>query len=86
MVTAEKLRMDAAKMDAVMEAFEHTYLHLIDECCGEMEERTKAVMAVYALRDMLNDVTADAIYLSTHMEVCNAVFAVNHIKRMEGEE
>ncbi len=86
MVTAEKLRLNAAKMDAIMEAFEHTYLHLIDECSGEMEERTKAAMAFYALRDMLQDVTTDAIYLSSHMEVCNAVFAVNHIKRMEGEE
>ena len=86
MVTAEKLRLDAAKMDAIMEAFEHTYLHLVDECSGEMEERTKAAIAFYALRDMLQDVMADAICLSAHMEVCNAVFAVNYIKRTEGKD
>ena len=81
MVTPEKLRIDMAKMDALMEAFEHTYLHFIDLGTGETDERDKGTMAFYALRDMLQKIIAEADELSGHMEVCDAVFAVNCVRK-----
>lgn len=83
MVTPEKLRVDMAKMDALMEAFEHTFLHFIDLGDGEVGERDRGTMAFYALRDLLQKIITEADELSGHMEVCNAVFAVNYI---EGKE
>lgn len=83
MVTPEKLRIDMAKLDALMEAFEHTYLHFIDLGEGEEAERDKGTMAFYAMRDLLQKVIVEADELSGHMEVCDAVFAVNRIGRKE---
>ena len=81
MVTPENLRVDMAKLDALMEAFEHTYLHFIDLGEGEMAERDKGTLAFYAMRDLLQNVITEAEELSGHMEVCDAVFAVNFIRR-----
>lgn len=86
MVTPESIRQEAAKMDALMEAFEHSYLHFLDLGEGETEERNRGSFAFYALKDMLQKIMADAEELSGHMEVCDAVMAVNHIKRNGGNK
>jgi len=86
MVTPGKLRNDLLKMDALMEAFEHTYLHFLDLGDGDMSERDKGTMAFYALRDMLGRISVELDELCGHMEVCDAVMAVNRIKREEGVE
>ena len=83
MVTPDVLRVDAAKMDSLMEAFEHTFLHLIDLGGGDVREKDQATMAFYALRDVLQKVIVDADELCGHMEVCNAVYAINRVKKME---
>ena len=75
-----------AKLDALMEAFEHTYLHFIDLGDGRMDERDRGTMAFYAMRDLLQKVIAEADELSGHMEVCDAVFAVNRVKEKEGSK
>lgn len=86
MVTPESIRQDVAKMDALMEAFEHNYLHFLDLGEDEMEERDRGTFAFYALKDMLQKIMTDANELSEHMEVCDAVMAVNHIRRNGGNE
>ena len=78
MVTPDKIRTDAAKADALLEAFERSFLHL--EVPGE-RERELGTMAFYGLRDMLQKIIVELEELSGHMEVCDAVFAANEAKR-----
>lgn len=81
MVTPEVLRQDTMKLLALADAFEHSYLHFLDIGYDQMEERDKGAFAFYGLRDLLQKVVNDAEELCGHMEVCNAVFAVNMINR-----
>lgn len=81
MVTPEVIRLDAAKLDALMEAFEGKFLKFVDIGKDEFEEREKGVLAFYAMRDLLKKMEADAEELCGHMEVCDAVFAVNQVKK-----
>lgn len=84
MVTPEVVRLDVAKLDALMEAFESKYLHFLDLGKDEIEERNNGALAFYAMRDLLEKMKADAEELCGHMEVCNAVFAAAMVKK--GEE
>lgn len=76
MTTPEKLRIEAAKLDALMEEFEHTYLHFLDMGEDNMEERSRGTFAFYALRDQIQKIMLEADELSGHMEVCDAVLAI----------
>lgn len=49
MVTPEVLRLDAAKLDALADAFEHAYLHFLDIGSEEPEERNKGALTWYAM-------------------------------------
>lgn len=83
MVTPDKVRSDAAKVDALLEAFERSFLHLVDigdEDPGE-RERELGTMAFYGLRDMIQKLVVELDELSGHMEVCDAVFAASEAKR-----
>lgn len=80
MVTPEVIRLDLAKLDALMEAFEAKYLHFLDLGEDEMEERNKGSLAFYTMRDLIKKMTDDAGELCGHMEVCDAIFAVNAVK------
>lgn len=68
MVTPYKIKMDAAKMDAVMEMFERTYLHFVDLGHEEMKERERGTLAFYALRDRCRDIIKDMNDLGNDME------------------
>ena len=83
MVTPDKIRNDAAKADALLEAFERSFLHLVDVGDEAPDERERGVgtMAFYGLRDMLQKIIVELEELSGHMEVCDAVFAANEAKR-----
>lgn len=83
MVSPENIRLDAVKMDALMEAFEHSFLHFVDLGEGEMDERDKGTMAFYAIRELTQKIIAEMDELSGHMEVCDAVLAANSVKRKE---
>lgn len=85
-VTPDVLRMDAAKVDALMEAFEHTFLNLADLGEGEQHDKDRAAMAFYGLRDLLQKVIADMDELCGHMEVCDAVLAIHHARNREGRK
>lgn len=84
MVTPGKLRMDAAKLDALLEAFEHTYLRFLDLGEEEADERDRGALAFYAIRDLAQQVIKDSDELIGHMEVCDAVLAVRAAGRKEG--
>ena len=43
-------------------------------------------MAFYALRDLAQKVILEMEELSGHMEVCDAVMAVNGMKKREGQK
>ena len=45
MVTPDKIRIEMAKMDALLEAFERSFLHLVDAGVGEEMERERGTMA-----------------------------------------
>ena len=81
MITPEKLRVEVAKMDALMEAFGHTYLHFLDLGEDNMEERSRATFAFYALQELLLKIIAEAEELSEHMEVCDAILAIQNGRR-----
>ena len=78
MVTPDKIRNDAAKADALLEAFERSFLHLVDvgDEAPDERERDVGTMAFYGLR-----IIVELEELSGHMEVCDAVFAANEAKR-----
>lgn len=83
MVSPENVRMDAAKMDSLMDAFEHSFLHFVDLGEGEMEERDKGTMAFYAIRELAQKIIIEMNELSGHMEVCDAILAVNSVSGKE---
>lgn len=68
MITPYKIKMDAAKLDAVMEMFERTYLHFVDLGHEEMRERERGTLAFYAIRDMLQGVVKDMNELGNDMD------------------
>lgn len=85
MITPENIRTDIAKLDALLEAFERSFLHLVDLGEDNVQEREKGTMAFYAIRDLTTKIMSEMDELKGHMEVCNAIAAVNFTKK-EGEE
>lgn len=81
MVTPGKLRMDAAKLDALLEAFEHTYLRFLDLESGDPVERDRGALAFYAIRDIAQQIIVDSDELIGHMEVCDAVLAARESEK-----
>ncbi len=82
MVTPDKIRNDAAKADALLEAFERSFLHLVDVGDEAPDERERSGDdGLYGLRDMLQKIIVELEELSGHMEVCDAVFAANEAKK-----
>lgn len=81
MVTPGKLRMDVAKLDALLEAFEHTYLRFLDLGEGDIDERDRGSLAFYAIRDLAQKIIRDSDELIGHMEVCDAVLAAKSTVR-----
>ena len=85
MVTPEKIRQNTAKLDALMEAFEHTYIHFVDMCREDdteedVKQRDRGMFAFYAIREIVDEIELQAEELCEHAEVCNAILAVNMLK------
>lgn len=68
MTTPYKIKMEAAKLDAVMDMFERTYLHFVDLGHEEMKERERGTLAFYAVRDMCKSIIKDMNDLANDME------------------
>lgn len=83
MVTPEVIRLDVAKIDALMEAFEAKYLHFLDIGKDDFDERDRGTLAFYAIRDLLKKMEADAEELCGHMEVCDAIMAAEKVRKGE---
>ena len=81
MVTPDKIRTDAAKLDAYLEAFEHTYLHFLDVGSEDAEQRNRGTFAFYEIRDKIIGLMVEMEEFAGHMEVCNAIFAANQVRR-----
>lgn len=78
--TPDKLRLDAAKLDAYLEAFEHTYLHFLEMGSDEQEQRIRGSFAFFEIRDKIEGLMAEMEELAGHMEVCNAILAAAHTR------
>ena len=83
MVTPEVIRLDVAKIDALMEAFEAKYLHFLDIGKDDFDERDRGALAFYAIRDLLKKMEADAEELCGHMEGCDAIMAADKVRKGE---
>lgn len=84
MITAKDVRDNAMKCEALVEAFENTYLDILTN--GEDDEqhtKEKACRLVYAIHDALDALIDDMTELSGHMEVCNAILAVEHLQELQ---
>lgn len=83
MTTPNKIRTSALTLDAMMEAFEHCYMSVLEigEC--EPDLREKGCYAFYGIRDMLGILTKEMEELAGHMEVCDVV---RTIAKAEAEE
>ena len=81
MITPDVLRMDAAKLGALAEAFERTYLHFLDIGSDEPEERNKGALMFYAMKDLAEKVQKDAEALACNMEICDVIYAAERIRK-----
>ena len=81
MVTPEVLRLDAAKLGALADAFERTYLHFLDIGSDEPEERNKGALAFYAMKDLVDKIVKDAETLAGNMEVCDVIYAASMTRK-----
>lgn len=83
MTTPDKLRMDAAKLDAFLEMFESTYFYFLDMASGEAEKRDRGALAFYEIKDRVHELVGEMEEFAGHLEVCDAIWAVNRSQRKE---
>lgn len=81
MTTPDKLRTDAAKLDVLLEMFESTYFYFLDAAEGEAEKRDRGALAFYEIKDRVHALMGEMEEFAGHMEICNAIFAVNFANR-----
>lgn len=74
---------DIAKVEALMFAFENTYLDL-DVTPTDRERADMAVDAFYALWDAIRKVSEDLDRLAGDCRVVDAIYAVNDVRRRVG--
>lgn len=77
MVTPGTIRLEAAKLDAYLEAFERTYLHFLEIGSEDPKQRERGTFAFYEIRDKVEWLVTRMDELAGHMEVCNAIAAAN---------
>lgn len=81
MVTPDKIRSKAERLNAVLFAFETAYLKFLDigteyDSPEECRERELGVAAFYAVREMLEELTEDMDVLRGNLIVCDAILAL----------
>lgn len=74
---------DIAKVEAIMFAFENTYLEL-DVAPADRARADMATDAFYALRDAIRKVSDDLDRLAGDCRVVDAIYAVNDVRRRVG--
>lgn len=81
MVTPGMIRLEAAKLDAYLEAYERTYLYFLEVGSEEPKQRERGTFAFYEIRDKVEWLVANMDELAGHMEVCNAIAAANKYRK-----
>lgn len=81
MITPEAIRLEAAKLDAYLEAFEHTYLYFLEIGGDRPRMRERGTFAFYEIKDKVETLISQMDELSGHMLVCNAIAAANKYRR-----
>lgn len=81
MVTPESLLLEAAKLDAYLEAFEHTYLTFLEIGKDDLRQRERGVYAFYEIKDKVESLIQQMKELSGHMEVCDAIRASDQVRK-----
>lgn len=81
MVTPGTIRLEAAKLDAYLEAFERTYLYFLEIGSEEPKQRERGTFAFYEIRDKVEWLVTHMDELAGHMEVCNAIAAANKYRK-----
>lgn len=74
---------DIAKVEAIMFAFENTYLEL-DVAPADRVRADMATDAFYALWDAIRKVSDDLDRLAGDCQVVDAIYAVNDVRRRVG--
>ena len=87
-VTPGAIEQQIRKIDGLMEAFGNSYLHYVDiwdenVSADEAEDRNRAVFAFFGIKDMLGSALRSMEELKGHMEVCNAILAVNKARELK---
>lgn len=78
----DKAILDIDKVDALMYAFEHTFLDFT--CLGEEQKKyDRGTAAFYALWDAINTVAQDLEKLAGDELVVDAIYAVNDVQRVK---
>lgn len=80
MITPEVIRIEAAKLDAYLEAFEHTYLYFLEIGKDEPKQRERGTFAFYEIRDKVELLITQMDELSGHLLVCNAIASANKFR------
>ena len=89
-VGPDEVRREMVTLSALMRMFEDSFLSLAEEPETSLSEnersyREKACSACYLIQDLADHVSNEMLELADHMEVCDAVFAVNYVNRMKKE-
>lgn len=83
MYDASKVRFTAQKVDVRMEAFEDFFFRVLNSKDPEDLEKDRAAIAFYDLQDIMADLVEQLKILAEHMEVCDAIYAVNAVDKLK---
>lgn len=83
MYDASKVRFTAQKVDVRMEAFEHFFFRVLNSKNADDCEKDQAAIAFYDLQDIMDDLVEQLKILAEHMEVCDAIYAVNAVDKLK---
>lgn len=83
MYDASKVRFTAQRVDVRMEAFEDFFFRVLNNRGADDSEKDRAAIAFYDLQDIMADLVEQLKILAEHMEVCDAIYAVNAVDKLK---
>ena len=81
MVTPDKIRTDAASSTPSWRLSSTPTSTSLDVGSEETEQRNRGTFAFYEIRDKIIGLMVEMDEFAGHMEVCNAIFAANQVRR-----
>ena len=64
-----------------MEAFEDFFFRVLNNKEADCSEKDRAAIAFYDLQDIMSDLVEQLKILAEHMEVCDAIYAINAVDK-----